>query len=116
MQSFNLVAPVVKATTVPNALAGLPIEYFGRAAVLTVYGNADAAGILMSLSYNDGQDVKSVVPATSALGVATTAGKVSTNEDFLGQFALPAGVRLILALTNTDGANDHNANFLFVVT
>jgi hypothetical protein len=116
MQSFNLVAPVVKATTVANALAGLPIEYWGRAGVLTVYGNADAAGLQASLSFNDGQDIRTVIPPTSALSVATTAGKVATNEDFIGQFPIPGNVRLILSLTNTDGSNDHNANFLFVVT
>lgn len=116
MQSYSLNAVAVAAgVTNPNALSGSPIQYMGKAAVLTIYGNASAAGMSVSLTTNDGQVNNQVIPTGSNLGVASTAGKVKTNEDFLGQFAIPAGVQLMLALTNTTGGG-LTANLLFVIT
>ena len=116
MQSlpFNAVA-IPAATTNPNILAGSPIQYMGKAGVLTIYGNGDAAGLGWNLTTNDGQENKQIVPQGSSLGVASTAGKVKTNEDFIGQFAIPGGVQLALAVTNPTVA-PINANFLFAIT
>lgn len=116
MQSFPLNAvPVVAGTPTANALAGTPIQYWGKAGILTIYGNANSAGISWALTTNDGQENKSIVPVGSSLGVASTSGKVKTNEDFIGQFAIPAGVQLQLPLTNT-GSGTIDANFLFAIT
>jgi len=116
MQSFPLLEQSVAAsTTVANLLAGQPIQYWGRAGVLTVYGNADAVGLLFALSINDGQETKQVVPTGAGLGVASSVGKIKTNEDFIGQFPIPGNVQLILAVTNTT-AGAVKASFLFVIT
>jgi hypothetical protein len=116
MQSLALNAVVVAATsTIPNILAGSAIQYMGKAGVLTIYGNGDAAGLMWNLTTNDGQQNQSLVPQGSSLGVASTAGAVKTNENFIGQFAIPGGVQLSLAVTNPTGA-PINANFLFAIT
>jgi hypothetical protein len=116
MQSLALNAvTIATVTTNPNILAGSPIQYIGKAGVLTIYGNGDAAGLQWNLTTNDGQQNLQIVPQGSSLGVASTAGKVKTNEDFIGQFAIPGGVQLALAVTNPTGAAI-NANFLFAIT
>jgi hypothetical protein len=115
MQSFPFTITIATGTTNPNILSGQPIQYWGKAGVLTVYGNGDAAGLLASMNTNDGQDNKQVIPNGASLGAASTAGKVKTNEDFLGQFAIPAGVQLSMSVTNPTLANI-NANLLFVIT
>lgn len=116
MQSFPLLEQSTAAnTTNNNLLSGQPIQYFGRAGILTVYGNADAVGMQFSLAINDGQSTTLLIPAGAGLSVAATTGKVKTNEDFLGQFPIPANVQLILSLTNTTGAAI-KSSFLFVIT
>lgn len=92
-------------STITNALAGQSVEFFGsKAGILTLYANADAVGVQMSLYINDGQDIKTVVPPGSSLSVASTTGKIKTNEDFVGQWAIPAIVRLVWNLVNTTAA------------
>ncbi len=97
-----------------NALQGSPIQYWGKAGVLTVYGNGNTGGDPFNLSINDGQENRNVIPQGSLLGAASTAGKVKTNEDFIGQFPIPAGVQLILPITPI--AAGDTVNFLFVIT
>lgn len=88
--------------SISNALAGQSVEYFGsKAGILTLYANADAVGVLHTLFLNDGQDIKTTIPPGSSLSVASTTGKLKTNEDFIGQWAVPAGIRLVWGLTNT---------------
>lgn len=115
MQSFPLIGfTLAAATPNPNILQGQPIQYWGKAGVLTVYGNADTGGDNFNLSINDGQSNVNVIPQGSVLGAATTPGKVNTNEDFIGQFPIPAGVQLILPVTPI--AAGDKVNFLFVIT
>src|SRR5208283_2185552 len=116
MQTFMVNAFSVAATTTnPNILQGQPIQYWGKPGVLTLYGNASAAGLSMALSLNDGQQNLQVVPTGSTIGVASTAGKVKTNEDFIGQFAIPSAVQLMLPVTNTT-AGPLTVNFIFAIT
>jgi hypothetical protein len=116
MQTFQInESSIAASTTTANLLSGTPIQFLTKAAVLTVYANADAVGMTFSLSLVDGTSVSQVVPTGSGLSAASTAGKIKTNEDFIGQFAIPAGVQLILAVTNTT-AGAIKVNFLFVVT
>ena len=90
------------SATITNALAGQSVEFFGsKAGILTFYANADAAGVQHTLFINNGQDIQTVVPPGSSLSVASTVGKIKTNEDFIGQWAVPAGVRLVWGLINT---------------
>lgn len=107
MQSTPIRAAIGAAATVPNALAGTALEYFGQAATLSLYGNADIAGMSMSLSFNRGGDSDLPIPPGSSLGVASTVGKVKTNEDFIGQWAVPAGSRLVLSVTNPGAASNY---------
>jgi hypothetical protein len=89
-------------SSITNALAGQSVEFFGsKPGILTLYANADAVGVQHTLFINDGQDIKTVIPPGSSLSIASTVGKLKTNEDFIGQWAVPAGVRLVWGLTNT---------------
>lgn len=113
MQSVPIRAAIGAGATVANALAGNPIEYFGEARKLTIYGNADIAGMSMSLLFNRAGEADVPIPPGSSLGVASTVGKVKTNEDFIGQFPVPAGSRLVLGVTNPGAAS--NYVFLLIV-
>jgi hypothetical protein len=97
--------PVLAANaSITNALAGQSVEFFGsKPGILTLYANADAVGVTHTLFINDGQSIQTVVPPGSSLSVASTVGKLKVNEDFLGQWGVPAGVRLVWGLTNTTG-------------
>lgn len=102
MQNTNLgPTSVAASTTVANALSGTPIEFLGAAVVLTVYGNASATGLQISLFGNQGDSSSVFIAPGSALGAASTPGNVKTNEDYIGQFAVPAGTRLVLQIVNT---------------
>lgn len=87
---------------------------FGRASNITMYANGDAAGLTMNMSWDDGSGGETILPNGSAVGVASTVGKIKTNEDFVIQFAVPAGVRLLLNVQNPTGGNI-NFNGLFVL-
>lgn len=116
MQSWQINELSVGATTTnPNILTGAPIQFFGRAGILTIYGCADAVGMQHALSINDGQTTTLVIPTTSGLGACSTSGLVKTNENFVGQFPIPAGVQLIHSLTNTT-AGAVKSNFTYVIT
>jgi len=98
-----------------NILSGLAIEYQSKAAVLTIYGNSDAVGLFQTFFMNDGQTTITLIPPGSGISVASTVGKVKTNEDFIIQYAIPGGERLVHSINNpTAGAV--KVNFLYVVT
>jgi hypothetical protein len=102
--------------TNPNVLAGQSVEYFGgKPGILTLYGNGDALLFTHSLFMNDGQDIRTVVPPGSVLSLAGTVGKIRTNEDFIGQWAIPSQVRLVHAVTN-GGAAASNFIMMYVIT
>lgn len=99
-----------------NVLAGQSVEYFGgKAGILTLYGNGDALLFTHALFTNDGQNVQLVVPPGSVLSLAGTAGKIRTNEDFIGQWAIPSQVRLVHSVTN-GGAGASNFTMMYVIT
>jgi hypothetical protein len=90
------------AAVIANVLTGDPTEYWGKAGSLTLYGSCDVAGDTMSLSYYSGGDPGSaLIPSGSLIPVASTAGTVKNNENFIGQFAIPAGSRLVLSVAGT---------------
>jgi len=88
--------------------------YFGAAAKVTFYGGADAVGMQHSLFTDDGQTMVGIIPPGSGLGTLSTSGKVKTNEDFIHQFAIAMGSKLLWNLTNTTGAAI-KSNALFMV-
>lgn len=102
-------------TTNNNVLSGTTIEWQGKASVLTLYGNGDAVGITHTLFMNDGTSVLTIVPPNSGLGAASTVGKIKVNEDFILQYPIPAGERLVHSVTNTTGAAV-KVNFMYVLT
>jgi len=105
VQTGSAGVPALAANgTIINVLSGQPIEIFSEAGTITIYGNADAIGVTMSLSMASGLGIETVVAPGSVVSVASTAGKIKVNEDFLIQFAVAAGKRLILGLVNTTAA------------
>jgi hypothetical protein len=113
-QTYQIHQSVPANSTTPNALVGLPLEFFGQAATVTLYGNSDTVGVTISLLINNGQNISALIAPGSQLSAAATTGKVKSNEDFVSQFAVPAGSRLVLSLTNTTGAAII-VNALFVI-
>jgi hypothetical protein len=107
------------STTTANLLAGNPLEYWGKAGVLTIYGSADlaAAADTMSLSYFGGADPGAVlIPPGSRVPQASTAGAVKNNENFLGQFAIPANSRLVLAIVSSATVGTHTGQIQLVAS
>jgi hypothetical protein len=102
------------AATIPNVLTGSAIEYTGGAAtVLTIYGSGDATGDTFQLSgFTGSHPGELYVPAGSPVPVASTAGAVKTNENFIGQFAVPANTRLVMAVVTSAA---HTGRFQIVV-
>jgi hypothetical protein len=99
------------AATIPNVLAGTPVEYIGKATTLTIYGSGDAAGDVWSLSAFSGDAPGSAIVPASPVPVASTAGSVKTNENFIGMYPVPANSRLVLAVITSAA---HTGRFLFV--
>lgn len=87
--------------------------FFGKPAKITAYIGADAVGLTQALAFDDGETTVSVIPQGSGVGTLSTAGKVKTNEDFVTQFAVPGGVKLLWNVGNpTAAAVKVNAAFL----
>jgi hypothetical protein len=111
--------PINELSIPPNAtasvLVGSTIEYQNKASVLTYYGAADAIGLQQTFFMNDGQTTITIIPPGSGVGTASTAGKIKTNEDFVIQYAIPAGEHLVHQVTNTTGAAV-KFNALYVIT
>lgn len=111
--SVNEFAVAAGATGLP--LLGTTIEYQNKASVLTIYDNGDAVGLIQTFFMNDGQTTITIIPPGSGVGVASIAGKVRTNEDFVIQYAIPAGEHLIHQVLNPTAA-PLNFNALYVIT
>jgi len=113
---WSIIVPytTAAAATVPNVLTGTAVEYVGHAAVLTVYGSGDAAGDTWSLSgFSGDAPGMAIVPAGTPLQAASTTGAVKTNENFIGQFAIPANTRLVLAVVASAA---HTGRFLIAIS
>jgi hypothetical protein len=116
MASWSIIVPYssAAAATIPNVLAGTAVEYIGHASTITLYGSADATGDTFALSGFSGDAPGSAyIPAGSPLQVASTAGSAKTNENFIGQLAIPANTRLVLGVVTSAA---HTGRFLLVVS
>src|SRR5258708_38105377 len=72
------------AGATPNILAGTAIEYMGDDIMLDVYGNGEITGIVAALTgFKGSEPGMQYIPTGSVLGLASTPGKVKTNEDFI---------------------------------
>jgi hypothetical protein len=105
MISLVVRAAIGAAATIANNLTGQSVEYVGPAATLTLYGSGDIAGMTHALTGFQGTEGKIFVPSGSSVPTASTAGAIKANENFLGQFAIPGGTRLVHAITNPGAAS-----------
>lgn len=112
MRSYNIRQQIAANTIVPDVIAAQGINaVFAKAAGITVYWNCDtAATMTAALTTDDGVSSVGLVPPGSTVAVASTAGKIKNTEDYIGQFPVDAGSKLLMAVTNpTAGALDFNA-------
>ena len=75
-------------------------SFFGQASKITAYGNGSAAGLVWNASWDNGSSAEVILPQGTAVMVASTPGKVKTNEDFIQQFAVPSGAKLAISVQN----------------
>jgi len=111
-RSFNIRQSIPATSTVADVIAAQGINaYFGKAAGVTVYWNCDTVATMTAgMSTDDGVTGVGLVPNGSTVPAASTPGKIKTSEDFIGQFPIDAGSKLLLAVTNpTAGPLDFNA-------
>jgi len=111
-RSFNIRQQIPATSTVADVISAQGINaVFGKAAGITIYWNCDTAATMTgSMTVDDGVSATGLVPAGSTISAASTVGKIKTSEDFVGQFPVDAGSKLLLAVTNpTAGALIFNA-------
>lgn len=111
-RSFNLSQSIPLTSTVADVIAAQGINaFFGAAAGITIYWNCNTVSSMTgSLTVDDGTTGKVLVPPGSTIPVGSTPGKIKNTEDYIGQWAVDAGSKLLLAVTNpTAGALIFNA-------
>jgi hypothetical protein len=79
-------------------------NFFGKASQVTMYFNGDASGMTLNANWDDGETSTGVVPNGSTVPIASTPGKIKTNEDYSIQFAIPSGCKLLVNVQNPTGA------------
>lgn len=85
-----------------NALAGLGVEFLGKASHVRLFGVADTAGDSISFTRTTGGESQVLVPAGSTLNGAAAAGQgPKMNEDYIGEWPVPAGSHLVLSVVGT---------------
>lgn len=94
--------PVAGQTDLITAAGFNPV--FGAAAKITLFANADAVGLTHSLAMDDGTGSELLIPAGGGLSATSTTGKIKTNEDYIGVWAIRAGTKLLWNIVNTTGA------------
>lgn len=82
---------------------------FTSAAKVTVFINGDAVGLTQTLKIDDGTASEELIPSGSGISAASTTGKIKTNEDYVGVFAVRPGKLLWNLVNTTAGAIKANA-------
>jgi hypothetical protein len=101
------------AAVIANVLSGTAIEFITRASNLKVFATADAAGDTFGLSMTMGGDSRVLIPAGSSINLASAAGAgPKLDEDFYGEWPIPAGAHLVLSYAGTAA---HTGRFAFEV-
>ena len=111
-RSFNIRQSIPVTSTVADVISAQGINaFFGQAAGITIYWNCDTvATMTASAIVDDGTTATVLIPPGSSVPSASTAGKIKANEDFIGQFPVPSGCKLLLGVVNpTAGALLFNA-------
>lgn len=86
-----------------NPVIGVPAK-------ISIFANADAVGLTQTLKMDDGTGSEELVASGSGLSAASTAGKIKTNEDYLGAWGVRAQTKLLWNIVNTTaGAIKMNA-------
>lgn len=102
------------AGIIANALAGLGVEFVGKASNIGLFGVADVAGDTISFNYTVGGDSKILVPGGSPINGAAAAGQgPKLDEDGIGTWPVPAGSHLVLGVV---GVAAHTGRFAVEVS
>lgn len=103
------------STTTSNLLNGTNLQYIGLASKLTIWAAAflAASGDQFALTWSRGAEFGTLVPAGSQINV-DAAGPSQLN-DLVGEFVVPAGVNLVLALVSDATSSTHTGVFAFLV-
>jgi hypothetical protein len=95
----------VGAGATVNLFAGRPVEFIGQPSQMSLYLTADAAAATCQLLVNVGGNQLAPVAPNQPINVASAAGAgPKADEDLMATFAVPAGARLSLNVTNGAGA------------
>jgi hypothetical protein len=106
VRTFNIRFAIPLGGFVNDVIAAQGINnFFGKASNITLYLNGDASGMTVNANYDDGESSVGVIPNGSAVPIASTPGKIKTNEDYSIQFAVPSGCKLLLNVQNPTGGN-----------
>lgn len=98
---------------IANVVAGSPVEYITRASNLKIFATADVAGDTFGLNIVMGGDARVLVPSGTTINLASATGAgPKLDEDFYGEWSVPAGAHVILALT---AASTHTGRFAFEI-
>lgn len=111
-RSFAIRQSIAANSTVADVISAQGINaQFGKAAGITIYWNCDTSSdMTAAMNVDDGVGSTGLVPSGSTVPVGSTPGKIKTSEDFVGQFPVDAGSKLLCSVTNPTGAPlDFNA-------
>src|SRR4029077_19513955 len=103
------------STPNPNLLNATNLQYIGLASKLTIWAAAFLAAALdaFSLTWSRGAEFGTLVPPGSVINV-DPAGPSQLN-DLIGEFTVPAGANLVLALNPDATTGTHTGVFAFLV-
>jgi hypothetical protein len=101
------------AAVIANVVAGTAIEFITRASNLKIFATADVAGDTFGATITMGGDSRVLVPAGSSINLASATGAgPKLDEDFYGEWPIPAGAHLVVSYA---GAATHTGRFAFEV-
>ena len=103
------------SATTANLLNGTNLQYLGKASVMQIWAAAYLSGASdsFSLSYSIGAEFVTLVPPGSLVNV-NAAGPQQLN-DLVGEFAIPSGANLVLALVSDATSGTHTGAFRFII-
>lgn len=103
------------STTSANLLNATNLQYIGLASRITIWAAAflAAAADQFSLVWSRGAEFGTLVPAGSQINV-DAAGPSQLN-DLIGEFMVPAGANLVLALITDATSSTHTGVFAFLI-
>lgn len=103
------------STTTANLLNATNLQYIGLMSKLTLWAAAflAAASDQFALTWSRGAEFGTLVPAGSPINV-DAAGPSQLN-DLIGEFTVPAGANLVLALTTDSTSSTHTGVFRFLL-